>query len=123
MMKKLSLIFLTAIGLLISCETNDEAPVFKACFDYSPLEDLKTGNEITFTNCSEEATHFFWFFGDGDTSDEENPKHTYLEEGKYKIILVAQNEPFFDVNADEILTTDDIMIGSDTISKEITIEK
>jgi parallel beta-helix repeat protein len=30
---------------------------------------------------------WFWDFGDGNTSDEQNPPHTYTEAGKYDIIL------------------------------------
>ena len=35
-----------------------------------------------------------WDFGDGSTSTERNPKHTYLKEGTYKVSLTVSNESF-----------------------------
>jgi len=36
-------------------------------------------------------TGWIWSFGDGTISREQNPKHQYLQEGKYKIILSVTN--------------------------------
>ncbi|MCG3167231.1 MAG: hypothetical protein POELPBGB_03017 [Bacteroidia bacterium] len=44
---------------------------------------------ITFTNTSVGATSYQWFFGDGETSTEVNPTHTYVDSGAFTIILVA----------------------------------
>lgn len=46
---------------------------------------------IVFFNLSQNATQFFWDFGDGFTSTEASPTHYYLETGEYDITLVAQN--------------------------------
>ena len=48
--------------------------------------------EAIFKNLSENATNFFWDFGDGTTSDEESPSHAFTEEGFYDITLVASND-------------------------------
>lgn len=48
--------------------------------------------EITFKNLSENATTYEWDFGDGNTSSEENPIHTYVKEGEYTLTLVAAGE-------------------------------
>ena len=45
-----------------------------------------------FNNLSENATSFFWDFGDGNTSTERMPRHNYTQEGFYDITLVASNE-------------------------------
>jgi len=49
------------------------------------------GESLTFTNASENATQYFWEFGDGTTSTEENPMHIYQEEGTYLVTLSAVN--------------------------------
>jgi PKD repeat protein len=39
---------------------------------------------VQFTNASSpEADQFFWSFGDGETSEEENPVYTYTATGNY----------------------------------------
>lgn len=46
---------------------------------------------VTFTNESENATEYFWDFGDGDTSGDISPWHTYVDPGLYTVSLVADN--------------------------------
>ncbi len=45
--------------------------------------------EITFINQSINATSYHWDFGDGNTSTEVNPKHTYQNAGTYTVTLTA----------------------------------
>ncbi len=47
---------------------------------------------VTLTNKSEKATAYRWNFGDGKTSEEENPTHRYLKSGDYDIVLTAVDE-------------------------------
>jgi PKD repeat protein len=57
-----------------------------------------------------------WFFGDGTTSIEENPKHTYNTTGQYNIRLIINDE----ISADTITAKDYITIASfkpETITK------
>ncbi len=51
-----------------------------------------TGEIVSFTNSSENATEYLWNFGDGTTSTEENPTHIYQQEGTYLVTLSAANE-------------------------------
>jgi PKD repeat protein len=44
---------------------------------------------ITFSNSSDNSTSYIWDFGDGETSAEENPVHTYAAAGNYKVKLTA----------------------------------
>ena len=45
-----------------------------------------TGN---FTNTSGNASSYFWEFGDGETSTEENPIHNYASVGFYTVTLTT----------------------------------
>jgi PKD repeat protein len=47
------------------------------------------GATVTFTNKSEGAASYEWDFGDGTTSTEESPVHTYPGKGKYVPTLYA----------------------------------
>lgn len=51
----------------------------------------QNGNTITITNSTTLATAYLWDFGDGTTSTEENPVHTYATEGAFNIKLTASN--------------------------------
>ena len=42
---------------------------------------------MNFTSSNQSATEWYWDFGDGNTSAEENPTHTYLIEGDYEVSL------------------------------------
>lgn len=46
---------------------------------------------IDFSNSSINANSYSWFFGDGQTSSETNPSHTYMESGQFTITLIAFN--------------------------------
>ena len=48
--------------------------------------------EVTFKNNSTNATSFSWDFGDGITSEEMEPIHTYEEVGDYEVQLIAKND-------------------------------
>ena len=47
------------------------------------------GTTASFTNTSEHAFEFFWEFGDGATSTEENPVHIYADLDEYTVTLTA----------------------------------
>ncbi|PKL60993.1 MAG: hypothetical protein CVV31_13800, partial [Methanomicrobiales archaeon HGW-Methanomicrobiales-2] len=72
------------------------APV--ANFTYAPSE----GNApltVTFTDASAgNVTAWHWVFGDGNTSAEQNPAHTYANAGIYTVSLNVSNTYGFDVS-------------------------
>lgn len=81
---------LAAVGYLTSCGTDDpdpsgEAPI--ASFQY----EVSTTNflEVTFTSFSQNAASQSWAFGDGNTSTDESPVHTYTEAGTYTVVLTV----------------------------------
>lgn len=46
---------------------------------------------VTFSNTSVNATNYNWDFGDGNTSSDENPAHTYANGGTYVVTLTSSN--------------------------------
>ncbi len=49
------------------------------------------GLTVSFTNTSTDATTYLWDFGDGQTSAEMSPNHTYATDGIYNITLTGTN--------------------------------
>ena len=85
MKKYLALFFLFA--LIWSCD-DDDSDFLEACFTYQ-FSDTTEG-QIHFTNCSENASTYLWEFGDGETSTEKNPVHTFSSSSPYFVKLTAQ---------------------------------
>lgn len=59
---------------------------------YDPIANFNynnVGNAYTFSNLSQNATQFYWMFGDGDTSTLAAPQHTYTSSGNYTVKLIA----------------------------------
>lgn len=52
---------------------------------------LVSGALVTFTNNTTDADSYLWDFGDGDTSTDANPSHTYGADGDYTVTLTATN--------------------------------
>jgi len=61
---------------------------FKVSFE-ADITDPSSLEIVQFTDLSQGATDWYWQFGDGDTSDLQNPTHTYLADGDYTVSLVA----------------------------------
>jgi PKD repeat protein len=108
-MKKLQPVFalfmVVSLTIFISSCKKKEAmnlpPV--ANFTFSG-ENVPAPSVITFTNSSTNATTFSWTFGDGGTSTDQNPQHSYLSGGTYTVQLTATGTG-----------------GSNTTSKTVTI--
>ncbi len=49
-------------------------------------------SEITFTNLSENASYYYWDFGDDGFSNEINPVHTFENLGEFNTRLIAESE-------------------------------
>jgi len=57
----------------------------EADFNYT----IGTGNGVNFTNKSVNGTSYNWSFGDGQTSTDANPAHTYNDSGTYIVRLIT----------------------------------
>lgn len=65
-------------------------------------------NTISFTNLTQNASMFFWNFGDGSpVSNSLNPIHTYQQTGSYPVMLIAANG----CGTDSIIDTVNVMVG------------
>src|SRR5690606_17143075 len=119
MKQNLILLTLASLTTIISCTDEDPVDVQdnspEACFDITP-DVGKVGEDIQFTNCSKNATHFVWTFGDGDFSTEREPRHVYRQKGSYEIRLLVGD----DKNSDGIL---DVLDDPDSISQTIEISQ
>lgn len=62
----------------------------KAILDVPPVVCMK--QEVAFGNRSLKALHYFWDFGDGDTSSNPAGRHHYDSIGNYTVKLYAYNE-------------------------------
>lgn len=62
-----------------------------AAFSYNFLIDNCDSLQVAFVDESVNANAWFWTFGDGNTSTDQNPIHTYTETGVYDVTLVVRN--------------------------------
>lgn len=88
-MKKLrSYLFLCCVTLtgtfLQGCKSDDYEPQTDLAYEV-----LVEGNTATFKVLTAGATNYNWDFGDGQTSSDANPSHTYPGKGKYVPTLTA----------------------------------
>ena len=76
--------------------------------------------DLEIDNLSTGASSYYWTFGDGGISDEENPAHTYTEEGVYNVILTAYSQ---DGNcADQaVVEVDVIVVSVDELDVEVKL--
>ncbi len=56
------------------------------------FDQLVDSLQVAFANSSSDANAFIWTFGDGNSSTDENPNHTYSDPGLYLVSLTAMNE-------------------------------
>lgn len=83
---------------LVHYENEADKPDIPSAKPKAGFSFTKDGNTVEFTNSSANSTDYTWDFGDGSTSTEENPTHTYAAEGSYDVVLTASDG----TNSDEI---------------------
>jgi PKD repeat protein len=68
-----------------------------------------SGLTVTTTNTTVGATSYLWDFGDGQTSTEMNPVHTYAAGGPYSIKLTATNSTGDASSSQSVFVTNDVL--------------
>jgi len=97
-------LFLFSITLvsLGSCGKEDAQPDPTASFTKSrPMAWI--GEDISFTNTSQNATDYLWNFGDGETSSEENVTYAWSDCGEYIVSLTAKSDGKTSSTSDTVL--------------------
>jgi PKD repeat protein len=82
-MKRIYYLTLLLPLFLISCESTPEAAF------YVDNIEPEVGQEVLFTNNSDNAERFEWDFGDNTWTDEPSPIHVYTGTGTYQVKLSA----------------------------------
>ncbi|MFB6307151.1 MAG: M4 family metallopeptidase [Flavobacteriales bacterium] len=60
--------------------------------DFTVSDTLTCNGKVTYKDLSiNSPKEWFWDFGDGDTSNKQNPSHTYLNNGTYSVKLVVSD--------------------------------
>lgn len=73
------------------CSVTDNITV---TVNYTPVAGFTyttDGLTVIITNTSTDGASYSWSFGDGATSDETNPSHTYAEDGVYTVTVTVTN--------------------------------
>ena len=96
-------------GIDITSET--VAAVAPITVLFTAAIDATDAKKVQFTNSSVNASNFSWDFGDGNTSTDMSPTHTYASYGTYSVVLSADN------NIGETTTyTENIVISNPNVT-------
>ena len=82
---------ITIQNIIIS--SSNISPNICFCID-NPIANFSfilSDSVVSFTNTSTLATSYHWYFGDGGSSTEENPIHTYSDTGTFQVSLYVFN--------------------------------
>lgn len=79
---------IASIALMAACTKESDIFKIKADFEYT----ITAGIDVSFSNLSQNATKYYWDFGDNTFSDERSPNHTYKANGTYTVTLCVYDE-------------------------------
>lgn len=99
-----AMIALVLVAQFTSCKEDDPAPEVIASFTFAV--DASDFMKVQFTNASQQYATLAWEFGDGGTSAEVNPSHTYAAVGTYTVKLTATNGVVTDSHSETITIAD-----------------
>ena len=117
-MKK-KILFVALMGIIVTgCSKKSES-----CFTPSSTA-VDVNTNVTFSDCSVDAVEYKWDFGDGGTSTEKSPTHSYSSAGTYSVKLTTTskkgknpNETSKSIKVNEVNAK---FIGSYTVSESFT---
>lgn len=80
----------------LSFSRNLSIPFLKGCFSCGDSAEAAfsyeiNGNSVSFQDSSASALEWFWDFGDGNSTNQQNPSHTYASAGSYEVCLSVGN--------------------------------
>ena len=76
-------------------------PDVNACFTVSGTTHYMN-EPVYFVNCSQDAVSYDWSFGDGFTSNQKNPTHTYTQAGTFQVTMTATGYDSFETFSDAV---------------------
>ncbi|MCF8277074.1 MAG: M4 family metallopeptidase [Flavobacteriales bacterium] len=89
-LRQTSDVYVTELGFVLTWECVQPNAPPSPSFSGSPI--ISCNGEVSFADQSiNGATSWLWDFGDGNTSTDQNPTHTYQSEGTYTVSLTATN--------------------------------
>ena len=85
---------LASILFLASCNEEDrpDLPISPTAEFEVDAAVILQNEPVTFTNLSEDGESFLWSFGDGNSSEEIEPTHTYTDAGDFTVTLTVTND-------------------------------
>lgn len=84
-----SFVFLTGI-IFISCQVQPSQTKLVASFTFNPATPV-ANQPVQFTDASQgNPSSWLWDFGDGSTSNVQNPSHTFQAAGSYRVSLTVR---------------------------------
>ena len=88
--KFFSYIFIAILSFtFFTCEEDDVLPPQSQAEFTASTTQVAVGEEVQFTNNSENATAYAWSFGDGTTSNQVSPRKTYATSNVFLVSLVS----------------------------------
>jgi hypothetical protein len=105
----LSVLALVLGAFIISaCSDDDKKAKLTVGFTYEA-----DGKTISFTSTATGADEYEWSFGDGNTSSEQNPTHTYTENGTYTVSLTVKQGSSTLTETDEVVVSKNAAVTID----------
>jgi len=90
------------LSVLSGCIVNNhDYPKVDACFSVSGTTHYMN-EPVYFVNCSQGAVSYDWSFGDGFTSNQKNPTHTYTQAGTYQVTMTATGYDSYETFTDAV---------------------
>lgn len=113
----MSLLAVTSLFLATSCDDDEgdgggSTGAVEAIFSFTASENI-----VTFQNASSNADEYLWDFGDGQTSTEESPVHTYESAGTYEVTLTASNTDSENSKSEMVTTQNGGALASKIVGK------
>ncbi|OYU96883.1 MAG: hypothetical protein CFE21_00940 [Bacteroidetes bacterium B1(2017)] len=84
-------------------------------------QSLISAKVISFSNRSSNCESYKWYFGDGDSSTETSPTHTYLKGGDFQVKLLGTNCNYWDTSTKTVKISSTGMANSPLVKTELMI--